>query len=99
MVVPDAHDENHSLGKSCAHGGKATLNSEFVGVAKGSLLSGTETIGDGVSGDSRDGGLRVGDNNASLNVESSNLRESTGGSSVLRRLVYALHFVENFLHC
>lgn len=82
MVIPDGHDENHALLERSAHGSKTALDRELVGVAESSLLGGAEGVGDGVAGDAGDGGLRVRDDNAVLDVESFDLGKGAAGGAV-----------------
>ena len=83
MVIPDAHDENHTILKSGAHVGEATVLGEVVGVAEYRLLGSAEIGGDRVAAGASDGGDRVGDDDAILDVEALDVGESTGGGSVI----------------
>ena len=82
MVIPDREDEDGSTGERLAHSGYTTVGGEVVGVAKGSLLSRAEGVGDRVTGDTGDSGLGVGDDNAVLDVLTADLGKSTTGSTV-----------------
>lgn len=83
VVVPQAHDENHTLVHGLAHGSEATLAAEAISVAEGGLLSGAETWGDGVaSGDAWNVGGGLLDDLAVLDVEAADLAKVTGGSAV-----------------
>lgn len=83
MVIPDAHDENHTILKSGAHVGEATVLGEVVGVAEYRLLGSAEIGGDRVAAGASDGGDRVGDDDTILDVEALDVGESTGGGSVI----------------
>jgi hypothetical protein len=83
MVIPDGHDENHTLSQSCAHCCETTLGGEQVLVTESSLLSAAESVGDGVTRDTGDSGLRVGKGLAILNVEALDFAQGTGGCTIL----------------
>jgi len=69
VVVPQRHDQNHTLGHRGAHGREASLVLEGRGVAECCLLGVTERWGDGVAGDAWDLRLGVLDGLAVLHVE------------------------------
>ena len=78
VIIPDTHDEYHTIGKGFAHVRETTVRSEGIGIAEGRLLLGTEVSSDGVHGvHSRDIDLRVLDDLAILDVETTDLAEST----------------------
>ena len=85
MVVPEGHDENHSLIEGLAHDVEAAKALEGVVVAEGGLLGIAELVGDrvvvGQAGDVRP---RVGDDPAVLDVEAANLGECARGLVVAR---------------
>jgi len=68
-VVPDGHNQDHTTEHSLTHLSKATLGVEYVGISESSLLGVTPSLGDGVTGDTGDGGLGVGDGYTVLDVE------------------------------
>lgn len=76
-VVPQAHDENHALGSSGAHLGKAALVVEGALVAEDGLLEVAVVLGDGVAGDALDERLRVLNDDAVLDVEALDLGKTT----------------------
>lgn len=82
MVIPDGHDENHTLLERSTHGSKTALSRKLVGVTESSLLGGAERVGDGVAGDAGDGGLRVRNDDTVLNIESLDLGKGAGGGAV-----------------
>jgi hypothetical protein len=75
-VVPERHNKNHRSLKSVAHTAPSTLLLEVIGVVKDLLLLGAEVSGERVSGNSSNLGLRVGNDLAVLDVETSDLRET-----------------------
>ena len=75
VVVPERHDEDHTLGEGGAHLHETSLGAEVVGVAEGGLLGVAVGGGDGVAADSGDIALGVGDHLAVLDVESLDLGE------------------------
>jgi hypothetical protein len=83
MIIPDGHDENHSFLQRCSHSGETSLGLELIGVTKGSLLGIAERVRDGVTRNSSDGGLRVGDDNAVLNIEASDFGQGAGRSAII----------------
>lgn len=83
MVIPDAHDEDHTSLEGCAHVGEATVRGEIVGVAEDRLLGSAEGGGDRVAAGASDGGNGVGDDDAVLDVEALDVGEGAGGSSVV----------------
>lgn len=82
MVIPQAHDQNHSLVQALAHGSQTTFLSEDVLIAEGFLLGCAEVRGDRVSGDTTDIRGRVGDNLSVLHVDALDLAEGAGVSAV-----------------
>jgi len=82
MIVPDGHDKNHSFLQGCSHVSETSLSLELVAVTKSSLLGITEGVGDGVAGHASDGGGRVGNDNAILNIESFDLGQGAGRCTV-----------------
>lgn len=83
VVVPQTHDQDHSSFHTSAHVCQATVFAEGGGLAKGGDLSSAEVRVDDISADSRDLGRRLGDDNAVLNVVTSDLGEGTGGGTVV----------------
>ena len=86
MVVPDGEHEDHTLLKSSTHGGKATLISKLVGIAKCGLLSSAEVVGDRVTGDTSNVSVGVGDDNAILDIEALNLAQGSRGGTILHNV-------------
>jgi hypothetical protein len=83
MVIPDGHDQDHTLGQSLIHRGEASLVGEVVVVTESGLLGSAEVNGDRVVGSHAGNvGLGVGDNLAILDVETADLTKSTAGSTV-----------------
>jgi hypothetical protein len=71
------------------HGSKASVGVKTIGIVEDGLGFGAEGLGDGISCDSRNGGLRVGDNNTILNVEALDFIEvAAGGSGIGQELSY-----------
>jgi hypothetical protein len=91
MVIPDREDKHHTLLKRGTHGCKTSLVSKLVGVAECGLLGSAEIVGDGVSGDTGNISVRVGNDDAILDIEALNLAQGAGGSTVLC-LVRDAHF-------
>lgn len=81
-VVPERHNKNHGSLESVAHAAPATLLREVIDVAKDLLLVGAEVSGKRVSGSACNLGLRVGNDVAVLDVETSDLRELAVATSV-----------------
>ena len=75
MVVPQAHDKNHSLGKSIAHALHATKLIKSVTISKYLFLVVAEFLRDAVAFVAFNGRLAVRNNFAVLNVESLDLLE------------------------
>jgi hypothetical protein len=75
-VVPERHNKNHGSLERIAHTVPSTLLGKIIDVAKDLLLGGAEVRGERASGVSSDLGLRVGNDLAVLDVETSNLRET-----------------------
>lgn len=75
MVIPDGHNEDHSLLKRLAHGGKTSLGLVLVLVTEGGLLSVTPSVGDRVTGEASNGSLGVGNDLSVLNVKALDLGE------------------------
>lgn len=78
-VIPDRHDQNHTLRKSLAHLRKTALLGEDILVAESLLLSSTEARGDGVAVDAGDIRLRVSKDLAVLDVEALDVGEGAAG--------------------
>lgn len=83
MIVPDGHDEHDSGLESLSHLGETSLFLVQVVVSESGLLGTAEVICDGVSGHAFDCGFGVGDNGSALDVESLDLGQFTGVSSIL----------------
>ena len=83
MIVPQTHDEHHALLHGGRHAGEAALLIEGVLVAERLLLGVAEGRSERVAGVVRDGGLRVGERLAVLNVEALDFRERAARSDEL----------------
>lgn len=83
VVVPQTHDQDHTSFHSRAHVGQATVLGEGGRLAKSGELSSAEVGVDDISADSGDLGGRLGDDNAVLDVVTSNLRKGAGGGTVI----------------
>jgi hypothetical protein len=83
VVVPDGHDEDHSLTERSAHLSETSLGSEDVLVSESSLLGGAEGVGDGVAWDRGVVGVGVRDHEAVLYVEALDFREGAGVGAVV----------------
>ena len=83
VVIPQAHNENHTLLQALAHARHTAVLGEDVLVAEGSLLGSAKVSGDGVSGDATDIGGGVGDDLAVLDVETLDLLEAAGVGAVV----------------
>jgi hypothetical protein len=83
VIIPEGENENHTGLVSCGHGSKASVLVIAVSVVEHSLLFLAVSRGDRVSGDTWDGGLRVGDDNTVLDIEALNLVQVTAGSSTV----------------
>jgi hypothetical protein len=81
MVIPDGHDEYHSL-NSGTNLLETTLSGELVGVSESCLLGGAETVGDGVTGNARNRGIGVVNGSATLDIKSLDLLQVTGCCAV-----------------
>lgn len=84
VVIPDGHDENHTLGESLAHLRKTALLSKNVLIAESLLLGGTVVCGDGVALDAGDVRLGVGKDLAVLDVEALDIGKGAAGLDELR---------------
>lgn len=83
MVVPDGHDKDMAISEGRAHTGKTTLGGEIVLVTESSLLISAEVVRNAVvSIKSINGSSRVGDDLAVLDIDTTDLRESSGGGVV-----------------
>lgn len=80
MIIPQAHDEDHSLGEGLGHLRKTALLLVNVLVTKGGLLGAAKVRGQAVARVALDSALRVGDYLAVLNVEALDLAEGTVGA-------------------
>lgn len=78
VVIPDGHDENHTLFHTSGHRGESAMVLKGQLITEGFLLGVAEVLVDGVARDTLDLGLRVGDNSAVLDVEALDLAEGTG---------------------
>jgi len=84
VVVPDGEDENHSVGECLAHASHAALVLEGSGIAESRLLSVTIVGRDGIEGvHSRNVGLGVLNDLAILNVDATDLGETSGGRAAV----------------
>jgi len=84
VVVPERHDEDHTVGKVLAHLRHTSEGLEFVHVLGGSFLLLAECVADGVGG-GYTSHICVGilNDNSVLNIDSLDLAESTGAGSVV----------------
>ena len=83
MIIPERHNEDHSLLEGVTHDLKTTELLEAVGVVEDGLLSVTEVVGDRVvARDTGNGGDGVLDDLAVLNVDAADLSEVTGLGAV-----------------
>lgn len=82
MVIPQAHDQNHSLVQTLAHASQTTFLGEDILIAEGFLLGCAEVRGDRVSGDTANVRGRVGDNLSVLHVDALDLAEGAGVGAV-----------------
>jgi hypothetical protein len=83
VIVPDGHDQNHTLGHRLVHGYVAVLGLEVVGITKDSLLLVAELSsdgGEGVNASNVGWGVLVDD--AVLDVEAADLGEGTSVGTV-----------------
>jgi hypothetical protein len=83
MVIPQGHNEDVSASKRSSHLVEATKGLEGRSVTKDSLLGIAERLGDGVSGNTLNGGVTVGIGLAVLDVEALDLRELGAGADEL----------------
>lgn len=83
VVIPDRENENHSSLERVTHSDKTTLLGEGVGITESGLLRSAEVVGDRVTGDTRDLGLRVGDDHVVLDVETLDLVEVSGVGTII----------------
>lgn len=82
MVIPQAHDKNHSLVQTLAHGSQTTVLSEDILIAEGLLLGCAKVRGNRVSGYTGDIRGRVGDDLSALHVDALDLAEGAGVGTV-----------------
>lgn len=82
MVIPQRHDENHTVGKSLGHVGLSTLVLVGVLVAERRLLSVAELGGDGVALDAGNGGVRLSDGLSVLDIEALDLHGIAGADEL-----------------
>jgi hypothetical protein len=82
VVIPQAHDENHSLVQTVTHAGQTTVLSEDILIAEGLLLGCAEFRCDRVSGDAADIRGGVGDDLSILHVDTLDLAEGAGVGTV-----------------
>jgi hypothetical protein len=82
VVVPQRHDEDHTLLEGRTHALQATLGSEVVGVAEDGLLSGAEFVVDRVAADASYVGCGLVIYLATLGVFATNLDKITVSSAV-----------------
>ncbi|MCQ0521517.1 hypothetical protein [Klebsiella pneumoniae] len=83
VVVPQRHDQNHTLLHSSTHLSQTTVLREVVGVTESLLLGGTKFGGNGVTSDTRDVGIWLWDDVRVLDVESLDFGQSTGISTIV----------------
>jgi hypothetical protein len=82
MIIPDGHNKNHALLQGCSHVSETSLGLELVSVTKGSLLCIAEGIGERIAFYSSDGGRRVRDNLAILDIKPLDVSQSSGGCTI-----------------
>lgn len=82
VVVPQTHHQDHTIPNCSTHVGQTAVFGEGGSLAKGGDLSSTEVGVDDISANSGDLGRRLGDDNAVLDVVTSDLGEGTGISAV-----------------
>lgn len=82
VVVPERHDENHTLCEGVAHGLHATGASEVVVVAENALLVLAEIVVDSVTADTSDVGSGLLEDLATLDVNTADLLKVAGVSAV-----------------
>lgn len=82
VVIPQTHDEDHTIGKCLGHVRHSTLVLECVSVPKGCLLSIAELGGDRVTSDTCDSRLAVGYGLAALDIESLDLHGIAGANEL-----------------
>ena len=82
IVVPDGHNQDHSLGEGTAHLGHTTEAGKDVGVAEGGLLSGAELVAERVPlSHSGDVDLGVLEDDTVLDVDAADLLECARGGT------------------
>jgi len=78
VVVPDTQNQDHTFSECLTHSSQTALLREGVAVAKGSLLSVTEVVGDGVVGiQASNVGLGVWNNLPILNIETADFSQGS----------------------
>lgn len=83
VVIPNTHDQDHSFLKGITHSGETSVSGEGVGVTDNVLLVSAELVGNRVvSSQSWDVSLGVLDDFAVLNIDATDLGESTVGCVV-----------------
>lgn len=85
VIVPNGQNEDTTAGTwahSRTEGLETTVGGEGVGVAESGLLVGAPIVGDGVTSDTSNLGLRVLDDIAVLDVYATDLGEGAGGGVV-----------------
>ena len=84
MIIPNTHNEDHSVSHSLAHGGQTSLGGEVVGITESSFLVRAELICDRVVGcHSGDVDLGVLEDLTILNVQATDFTEGSGGAVVV----------------
>jgi len=82
IVVPDGHDQDHSLGEGTSHLGHTTQAGEDVGITEGGLLSSAELVAERVPlSHSGDVDLGVLEDDTVLDVDAADLLECARGST------------------
>ena len=82
VVVPERHDEDHTILKCLAHGLQAALLGEIIRVTENGLLVLAEGVGDRVAADASNVGRRLVPDLASLDVLTTDLNKIAVGSVV-----------------
>ena len=84
MIIPDGHNQDHTaIGEGRTHLLETALGGKGVGITEGSLLGGTEAVGDRISRDTGNVGLTVRDDFAVLDVEATDFRERASVCTVI----------------
>jgi hypothetical protein len=82
MIIPNRHNKNHSLAQTSTDRLQAAFNRKLIGISESGLLGRAERIGDIIASHTGDGGLRIRDQNAVLDVVTVNRGQGAGGRAV-----------------